>query len=134
VRLHIEQQRFLNFALEAGVLNKDGFICTALQGDRSLLLAVLAEIKASFENFAAANDKYEKVMAKSDVAWDDRSEPDNDLMSLLCIAASDDAQSKRAAPASKRADAADRVRGLGKTIAETAKNLRTIMVEPQRLA
>jgi hypothetical protein len=133
VRLHIEQQRFLNFALEAGVLNVDGIICSALHVNRSLLLAVLAEIKALFENYAAANGKYEKVVAKSDIDWDDHSEPDSDLMSLLCVTATEDAQSKRVTPASRRGEAADRVRGLGKSIAETAKNLRTIVVEPKRL-
>jgi hypothetical protein len=133
VRLHIEQQRFLNFALEAGVLNIDGVICSALQVNRSLLLAVLAEIKALFENYAAANGKYEKVVAKSDIDWGNRLEPDNDLMGLLCMTTSDDGQSKRVTPASRRAEAADRVRGLGKSIAETAKNLRTIVVEPKRL-
>jgi hypothetical protein len=133
VRLHIEQQRFLNFALEAGVLHIDGVICSVLQVNRTLLLAVLAEIKALFEEYAAANGKYEKVVPKSDIDWDDHSEPDNDLMGLLCITASDDAQSKRVKPASRRAEAADRVRGLGKSITETAKNLRTIVVEPKRL-
>jgi hypothetical protein len=133
VRLHIEQQRFLNFALEAGVLNKDGIICSALHVNRSLLLAVLAEIKVLFEKYAAANGRYEKVVAKNDIDWDDHSEPNNDLMSLLCMTANEDAQSKRVTPASKRAEAAARVRGLGKSIAETAKNLRTIVVEPKRL-
>jgi hypothetical protein len=114
-------------------LNIDGIICSALQVNRSLLLAVLAEIKALFENYAAANGKYEKVVAKSDIDWDDHSEPDNDLMSLLCITASDNAQSKRGIPARRRAEATDRVRGLGRSIAETVKNLRTIVVEPKRL-
>ena len=43
VRLQIEQQRFLNFGLESGILYADGVICAALQVNRSLLLAVLAE-------------------------------------------------------------------------------------------
>ncbi|OSS51659.1 hypothetical protein B5807_03136 [Epicoccum nigrum] len=53
-------------------------------------------------------------------------------MSLLCMTRSD-RQSTRVTPASKRADAAARVRGLGRSIAQTAKDLRTIVVEPRRL-
>ena len=45
MRLQIEQQRFLNFGLEAGILFEDRVICGTLQANRSLLLAVLAEIK-----------------------------------------------------------------------------------------
>jgi hypothetical protein len=45
VRLHIEQQRFLNFALEAGILNPDGVVCSTLQVNHSLLLAVLNLIR-----------------------------------------------------------------------------------------
>lgn len=96
-------------------------------------MGILAEIKTLFENYAAANGKYEKIVAKSHIDWDNHSEPDNDLMSLLCVTASDDAQSRRVTPASRRAEAADRVRGLGKSIAQTAKNLRTIVIEPKRL-
>jgi hypothetical protein len=53
-------------------------------------------------------------------------------MSLLCMTTSD-AQSTRVTPASRRAEAADRIRGLGRSIAQTTKNLRTIVVEPRRL-
>ena len=60
MRLHIEEQRFLNFALEAGILNADGVICSTLQVNRSLLLAILAEVEVLLENYATANDKYEK--------------------------------------------------------------------------
>jgi hypothetical protein len=96
-------------------------------------MAILAEIKALFETYAAANGKYGKIVPKSPIDWDDHSERDNDLMSLLCITANDDAQSKRAIPTSRRAEVVDRVRGLGRSVAQTAKNLRTIVVEPRRL-
>ena len=71
VRLQIEQQRFLNFGLESGILYADGVICAALQVNRSLLLAVLAEIKAVFETYATANGKYEKTMPQDVVDWTD---------------------------------------------------------------
>ena len=48
----MEQQRFLNFGLEAGVLYTDGVLCETLRINRSLLLAVLAEIKTLFEHYA----------------------------------------------------------------------------------
>ncbi|RDL34652.1 Uncharacterized protein BP5553_07780 [Venustampulla echinocandica] len=133
VRLHIEQQRFLNFALEASLLNIDGAVCSTLQVNRSLLLAILAEIKLLFESFAAANGKYEKEVASSPVNWADHSYPELDLMSLLCIATSDYTQLERENLVNKRAEAVKRLRGLGKSIAQTARNLRTIVVEPKRL-
>lgn len=133
VRLHIEQQRFLNFAFEAGLLNDDGVVCSTLQVNRSLLLAILAEIKLLFESFAAANGKYEKEAACGPVNWADHSYPELDLMSVLCIATSDHTQPEREKVASKRAEAARRLLGLGKSVAQTAKNLRTIVVEPKRL-
>ena len=131
MRLHIEQQHFLNFALEAGLLNVDGVVRSTLQVDRSLLLAILAEIKLLFENFAVANGKYEKGVVHSPVNGTDDSYPQLDLMSFLCM--SDHTQPEGEKLTSKRAEAAKRVRGLGRSIAQTAKNLRTIVVEPKRL-
>jgi hypothetical protein len=133
VRLHIEQQRFLHFALEAGILNADGVICSTLQVNRSLLLAILAEIKVLFERYAKANGRYEKVVDRSNVDWDDHSELDNDLMSLLCTTMGDNIQAIRGSPAAKRSEAINRVRGIGKSVAQTAKNLRSIVVELKRL-
>ncbi|RDW69767.1 hypothetical protein BP6252_08787 [Coleophoma cylindrospora] len=130
VRLHIEQQRFLNFAFETGLLNVDGIVCSTLQVNKSLLLAILAEIKLLFESFATVNGKYEKVVAHSPVNWTDHSYAEHDLMSFLCIVMSDHTQLERE---NKRAETAKRVRGLGKSIAQAAKNLRTIVVEPKRL-
>lgn len=84
VRLQIEQQRFLNFGLESGILYADGVICAALQINRSLLLAVLAEIKTALETYATANGKYEGFMLQETVDWADHKEPQMDLMDLLC--------------------------------------------------
>jgi hypothetical protein len=111
-------------------LNEDGVVCSTLQVNRSLLLAILAEIKLLFESFAAANGKYEKEAAYGPV---DHSYPELDLMSDLCIATSDHTQPEREKVTSKRAEAAKRLLGLGKSVAQTAKNLRTIVVEPKRL-
>lgn len=133
VRLHIEQQRFLNFALEAGVLNEEGVVCSTLQVNRSLLLTVLAEIKGLFVSYARVNGRYENIVSTGHLDLKDHSEPDHDLMSLLCVTAFDDAQLQRVTPGSKRSEATTQLRRLGKCIAQTGKNLRTIVVEPKRL-
>lgn len=115
------------------MLHADRVICSSLKINRSLLLGILAEIKTLFEDFAEANGKYEKIIKDSRVDWDDRSEPGNDMMSLLCITTDKDTQCKMPASPSKRAEAMDRVRGLGTSITQTAKALRTIVIEPKRL-
>lgn len=67
----------------------EGVTCSTLPVNRPLLLAVLAEIKLLFENFAAANGTYENEVAYSLVNWANHSNSDLDLMSYLCIATSD---------------------------------------------
>jgi hypothetical protein len=84
VRSQIEQQRFLNFALEAGILFSDGVIYANLQVNRSLLLVVLAVIKTLLANYAAANGKHEEFLPQGDVDWDDHREPETELIYLLC--------------------------------------------------
>jgi hypothetical protein len=59
--------------------------------------------------------------------------PELDLIGFLYIRMSDHTQLDREKLASKRAEAAKRVCGLGKSIAQTAKNLRTIVVKPKPL-
>src|SRR5881227_197271 len=66
IKLQIEQQRFLNFALEGGLLHAGGTISTTLQVNRSLLLALLAEIKTLLEKYAAANGKYEQILLQGE--------------------------------------------------------------------
>jgi len=119
VRLQIEQQRFLNFALEAGILDADGELCAALRLNRSLLLAVLAEIKMLLENYAAANGRYEGFGLQKDVDWDDLKEPETDLMDFLCLQSGAKEKGTTGRSAKKR----DRL----------LNNLRTILVEPKRL-
>jgi hypothetical protein len=92
VRSQIEQQRFPNFTLEAGILFVDGVICANLQVNRSLLLAVLAEIKTLLANYAAANGKHEEFLTQGDVDWDDHREPETELIYLLCSPPADKEQ------------------------------------------
>jgi hypothetical protein len=70
--------------LGAGILFADGVIWVNLQVNRSLLLAVLAEIKTLLANYAAANGKYEEFLPQGDVDWDDQKEPETELIYLLC--------------------------------------------------
>jgi hypothetical protein len=84
-----------------------------------------------FESYATANDKYEKVVEQSHVNWDDHSEPDIDLMDPLCTTINDNTQAVKETPVGKRAEVAKRVRGIVKSVAQTAKNLRSIAVEPK---
>lgn len=133
IRLHMEQQRFLNFGLESGILYADGVICAALQVNRSLLLAVLAEIKTVFETYATANGKYEETLPQDDVDWTDLTEPQGDLMDLLCLPPELKSQMMVEHAGKKRLDFLKHVRALGKNVAQTGRNLRTIIVEPKCL-
>ncbi|KFY92058.1 hypothetical protein V498_05181 [Pseudogymnoascus sp. VKM F-4517 (FW-2822)] len=81
VRLHIEQQRFLNFGLEAGILYADGVITS----DSKQAFSVLAEIKALLDDYVEINGKYEQFTTPEDVNWGDVEEPPIDLMGLLCL-------------------------------------------------
>jgi len=132
VRMQIEQQRFLNFGLEAGILYADGMICTTLQINRSLLLAVLAEFKALLENYAAANAKYERLMPQMDTSWDVSEEPEMDLMDLLCPPPGHKRQGATEQSGKKKAHF-KHARDFGNSIVQTGRNLRTIMREPKRL-
>ena len=133
VRLQIEQQRFLNFGLESGILYADGVICAALQINRSLLLAVLAEIKTALETYATANGKYERLMPQETVDWADYKEPQMDLMDILCPPPQHRSQSVAEHAEKKKLNYLQLARVLGKSVAQTGRNLRTIILEPKRL-
>ena len=133
VRLQIEQQRFLNFGLESGILYADGVICAVLQINRSLLLAVLAEIKTALETYATANGKYEGLMPQETVDWADYEEPQMGLMDLLCPPPQLRSQGVAEHAEKKKLNYLKHARVLGKSVAQTGRNLRTIIMEPKRL-
>ena len=54
-------------------------------------------------------------------------------MSLLCTTMGDNTQAVRETPAGKRPEVGKLVRGIGKSVAQTTKKLRSIAVEPKRL-
>lgn len=128
-QLLMEQQRFLNFAMEASILYADGNICTSLQVNRSLLVAVLAEINMVFEQYASKNGKYVKELPQDDVKWNDSAEPEMDLMELLCLPS--DAPELSHEGKGKRFK---RIRQLGEGLLQAGRNIRTVVFEPKRLA
>lgn len=112
-------------------MHDDRVLCNTLLVNRSLLLAVLAEIRTMLEKYTVA--KYERVVKKSHFDWDDHSEPGNELIDLLYITADNDAQHRGAKYTSKIAKARDHLRGLETNMTRTAKNLWAILVERKRL-
>lgn len=133
MRVQIEQQRFLNFSLEAGILYTDGVICGTLQVNRHLLIAVLAEIKVLLEHYAEANGKYEQFVVPADIDRDNYKEPEIDLMGLLFLPPDNKTTNGREYSTSKKVESLKRVRKFGHAIAQTGRNLRAITVEPKRL-
>lgn len=130
IRLQMEQQRFLNFGLEAGVLYTDGTLCETLRLNSSLLLAVLAEIKTLFEDYATRNGKYEETQGET--RWGDQGEPETDLVTLICLPL-DDSDSASFVSDEKKHQRLKKLRKVMQGIVQTGKNLRTIALEPKRL-
>lgn len=128
IRLQMEQQRFLNFGLEAGVLYTDGTLCETLRIKSSLLLAVLAEIKTLFGDYATRNGKYE---TQGETSWGDQGEPETNLVTLI-YRPSDDSNSASISD-EKKHQRLKKLRKVAQGIVQTGKNLRTIALEPKRL-
>ena len=133
MRIQIEQQRFLNFSLEAGILYADGIICDTLQTNRYLLIAILAEIKVLLENYADINGKYENLVTPVDILWDNYKEPETDLLGLLYLSPEEKGTKGSVHPTSKKVESLERARKFGNAITQTGRSLRTITVEPKRL-
>ncbi|CAG8929654.1 unnamed protein product [Penicillium salamii] len=130
IRLQMEQQRFLNFGLEAGVLYTDGTLCETLRINNSFLLAVLAEMKTLFEDYASRNGKYEQI--KGEARPGDQGEPETDLITLI-YPPSNDSNSACFVPDEKKHQRLNKLRKAVQGIVQTGKNLRTIALEPKRL-
>jgi hypothetical protein len=124
--LYIEQQRFLNFALEAGILYTDESLCAVLRVNRTLLLGVLAEIRALFKRYELKNGRY-SALPQEDIDWDDKSEPGIGLMELLHFS------SESKAVHSKKEERLKAGLKVGQGSIHTGKRLRTIFCEPTRL-
>ena len=129
----MEQQRFLNFSTEAGLLYTEGNLCTALQVNRSILLAALAEIKSEFGEYVTANGKYVDLVPESKIDLD-HNEPETDLMSMLCLPSSKDEKKEVSSKSTEQKRMwLNGFHKLGKGLAHTGRNLRTITMEPRML-
>lgn len=133
IRLQREQQRFLNFGLEAGVLYEDGTICETLRVNRSLLLAVLAEIKTLFEQYATANGKYVDSTSQHEVEWDNKGDPETDLVAILCLPAGKSSNGASSDSSQTKHQRSKGLRQVVRGIVQTGRNIRTIALEPKRL-
>lgn len=96
-------------------------------------MEVLAEIKVLLENYAETNGKYEKYTALEDFNSHSYKEPEMDLMSLLCLPPDDKTKKEEAYSTTKKVESLKHVHKIGKTIAQTGRNLRTIIMKPKRL-
>lgn len=127
IRLQIEQQRFLNFALESGLLCTDANLCDALRVNRSLLLAVLAEAQNLFEQCAHKHGKYE-VLLRAGRTSEIHQDAETDLIELLCAP-----PNYISLPNSHTEQRSTTLHKLGKGLARSGRNLRKVVVEPKRL-
>ncbi|MCJ1356207.1 MAG: hypothetical protein MMC33_006201, partial [Icmadophila ericetorum] len=93
----------------------------------------LPEIKTALETYATANGKYEGLMPQETVDWADYEEPQMDLMDLLCPPPQHRSRSVAEHAEKKKLNNLKHARVLGKSVAQTGRNLRTIIMEPKRL-
>lgn len=133
VRLQMEQQRFLNWGIEAGLLYDDGVLCATLQVNSMLLQDILFLIKSSMEKFAAVNGKYVKQLPMNQPNWEDEKEATTEIATMFDLPV----QSLQPAPARFPSGAQSRGRNvlhrLGKAAVDGGRNLRDITFEPKRL-
>lgn len=133
IRLQMEQQRFLNFGLEAGVLYTDGVLCETLRINRSLLLAVLAEIKTLFEDYAKINGKYVDHTAPVAIGKDDQAEPETDLVSMLFLPLDDSPSVSNQGKKQEKNQRLSQLRKIVKGVVQTGRKIRAIALEPKHL-
>ncbi|KAI1452815.1 prion-inhibition and propagation-domain-containing protein [Annulohypoxylon moriforme] len=128
LRFQMEQQRFLNFGLEAGILYDDGKLCDSLNIKCSILVSILTEMNISMEKFMSANGKYEKIMEYKQTNWNEEDNIKVDIRRLLRLPGQPENEARKGEP-----NRLGRVRGLGKSISRTGRSIRTIAIEPKRL-
>ncbi|XXH04259.1 hypothetical protein Hte_010673 [Hypoxylon texense] len=129
VQIHVEQQRFLIFAMEGGLLYADGRISATLQVNQKVLKDVLAEMRSLFQRFEEKNRKYVKIMGQEDIPWADKGEPQTNLMELLNLASTAPTKGDESAESTSLSQDIGRVRN--RTIS-AGRKLRAIFAEPRR--
>ncbi|CAH0039327.1 unnamed protein product [Clonostachys rhizophaga] len=128
LRLQLEQQRFLVFVEEAGLLSTEAGFET-LSINSTLLQETLSEIKMLFEIFQQANGKYVDIVLPD--GHEKKLSPQLSMMELLCATQAPIAKIDiSVAPTVNKSLRSDSIL---KKIIWKARKLRTIMVEPKRL-
>lgn len=133
VQIHVEQQRFLSFAMEGGLLYADGRISAALQVNQKVLEGVLAEMKSTFQRFEEKNRKYVESMGQEDITWTDKGEPQTNLMELLNLASVTPTRKDESAENTQSSSLSQDIRKIGNRTTKAARKLRAIFTEPRRL-
>lgn len=85
MRVKMEQQRFLSFAEEAGLLNVKGSLCATLQVNHKVLIATLVEIRALFKNYQKANQKYIGFLPQASIDWENGLDQHPELAERLTL-------------------------------------------------
>uniref|UniRef100_A0A0B7JUS3 Prion-inhibition and propagation HeLo domain-containing protein n=1 Tax=Bionectria ochroleuca TaxID=29856 RepID=A0A0B7JUS3_BIOOC len=128
IRLQLEQQRFLVFAEEAGLLSTE-IGSETLSINSALLQETLSEIKMLFEMFQQANGKYIDILFSDEP--EKKLSPQPSMMDLLC--ATQDPIAKIDISVVPTAKTSLRSNSIFSKIILKARKLRTIIVEPKRL-
>ncbi|CAG9983124.1 unnamed protein product [Clonostachys byssicola] len=128
IRLQLEQQRFLVFAEEAGLLSTEAGP-DILSINSTLLQETLSEIKSLFEMFQQANGKYVDIVLSDGL--EKRLSPQPSMMDLLC--ATQGPIAKIDISVAPTAKTSLRSNSIFSKIIWKARKLRTIIVEPKRL-
>lgn len=134
IRVQVEQQRFLGFAKEAGLLYNNGKLCATLQVNHAILRDVLLEINSAFQKYEQKAGKYSKIVGKSKIVWDDKGEPPLNLTELLCVSSADATKECGSLREKISFPLPQLFLKVGDQAAKAACKLRTIIREPRRLS
>lgn len=133
VQVQVEQQRFLSFAMEAGLLHTEKKLCATLQVNHVLLINILKEINSLFKKYEKKNKKYVRIIGRNNVSWGDECEPQTNLMELLCVPSADSSDEDVSTDGKKPFSLSRSFRKVGFRTAAVARAIRTIATEPRRL-
>ncbi|KAI0886485.1 prion-inhibition and propagation-domain-containing protein [Annulohypoxylon maeteangense] len=133
IQVQIEQQRFLGFAHEAGLLHEKGKICAVLGVNHLILKDVLIAINTLFQEYEQKNMKYESIVGRRDIPWDDSSEPQSNLVPLLRFDSIYATENNNPEEQNHAFSISRGFRKAGYRTATVARKLRTIFAEPKRL-
>ncbi|KAI2467332.1 prion-inhibition and propagation-domain-containing protein [Annulohypoxylon bovei var. microspora] len=133
VRVQMEQQRFMSFAFEAGLLHKQGKLCATLQINHLLLRDVLVEINSLFQKYEEKNGQYANIVGQGNIPWHDKGEPQTSLMGLLSADSLGVVGTDGSYEDTRCFSLSRSFRKVGDRTATAARKLRTIFAEPKRL-